>query len=750
MNSSSTSSESFRVQQDNTEDPPYDLSSNTPLEAFQVPLTILEDQEDNMNNSTLSPLEEMSDQSESPIQQTSLDLESTSKSPDTFYQFTKFPQEIQEKVIEEYIQLLSPNLSIIKDQAQIPITQDLNQQAESSQLLNHTIAYELENSLHNILLVSKAMYKMVAGYMTRNAVYIDGPFNLQRLLLFEKRQRKDWSNEIPTQKPIINRPTKIYPFGVTYSFTNENCGDVTGLAPGKIAESPYHFDSYGAGPWWKRPDSHDSNELMAQIYENDEEHGDWNWLNIPGWVRGGSYNIGGHLNLSDGSIDDNKSIKDYGSVEDSGDSDDRSQMEVDCGDGLNKGDYEPGSFLTHAKTLILGPGASEMHESDIPHYVSSLSRGQDTEMVAVYYRIPATHLLSKMFGRLDNLASLKKLVISGHIWSNPWLFVPRPVDSDLRFPNLTHLTLSLPFAAHKEASPLRSLRYFRERSADRHLCMLLTGRYRIPGGVVIENGSTFLNTLEYLHVRGPGAHCCSQLWKGCWKKLNSIIIELPTTAAICEPGTENLISAIKDNFLNRLPKAEVQVNLRTILPWFDSHFGHYFWRRMKDRIISTESYPGEALPLAHSPSGINVVLFSKSNEEHTIIQAHPDWLAAINNIQHEEKLHANGTIEYFKNRDGVDAMEMVWEQDHIWITAENHINTPAPAEENPGASEDTATVAPYQSGSPYLANVLKKEKGEPDYSTLIHAADDEFLRQEHEYLEHIANALKKGHTPGLP
>ncbi|KAG0130201.1 hypothetical protein HOY82DRAFT_649910, partial [Tuber indicum] len=735
MNSTSISSESFKVQQYNTEDSPYDLSSNTPLEAFQVPSTILDNTEDPMNNPILSPIEEMSDWSESPSQQTSLDLESlaTSESPDTFYQFTKFPQEIQEKVLEEYILLYTSNLSIIKDQARIPITQDLDQQAESSQLLNHTIAYELENSLHNILLVSKDWYKMVAGYMIRKAVYIDGPFNLQRLLLFEKRQRKDWNNQIPTQKPINNKPTG-------------NCGDMTGLAPGKVAESPYYFDSYGAGSWWKRPDSHDFNKLMAQIYENDEEHENWNWFHIPGWVRGGSYNIGGHLNLSDGSINVSfTNSSDDGSVEDSGDSDDQNQMEVDSGDELNKGDFEPGSFLTSAKTLILGPGASEMHESDIPHYVSSLSRGQNTEMVAVYYRIPATHLLSKMFGRSDNLASLKKLVISGHIWSNPWLFVPRPVDSDLRFPNLTHLTLSLPFAAHKEASPLRSLRYFREHSADRHLCMLLTGRYRIPGGVVIENGSTFLNTLEYLHIRGPGAHCCSQLFKGCWKKLNSIIIELPTTTAICEPGTENLISAIKDNFLNRLPKAEVQVNLRTIMPWFDSQFGHYFWRRMKDRIPGTESYPGEALPLAHSPSGIGVVLFGKSNEEHTIIQAHPDWLAAVDNMQHEEQLHGDGAVEYFKNRDGVDAMEMVWEQDHIWITAGNLTNSPAPAEENSGASEDTASVEPYQSG-----NGEKKEKEEPDYSDLIHATDDEFLRQEHEYLEHIANALKKGHTPGLP
>ncbi|KAG0636434.1 hypothetical protein HOY80DRAFT_1088724 [Tuber brumale] len=721
------SSQLFRVHQDNTEDPLYDLSSKETFESFRAPLKTVDKQ--NMDLSI--PLEEMPAKATSSTQQTDCVPESTFAG--IFHQFTKFPQEIQERVVEEYIRIYSPHLSTIKDQAQIPITQDLDEQAKPSHLLDHTIAYEFEASLCSLLLVSKAWYKMVAGYMTRNAVYIDGPFNLQRLLLFEKRQRKDWNSKIPVQEMVIDKPTKVHTFGATSSLITWRSRNMDSLAT-------------------------ISNESMMQIYQNQKELETWNWFYMPGSssVRRSGYNIGGHLNcdddgsdIDDRSIKDNKTMKDVGSVEGSCDS---NNQNLNLGDGLNNDgeNYEPGSFLTHVKTLILGPGSSGTHKSDIPSSVSSLNRGQDTEMAAVYYRLPGTHLFHKMFGRSDNLASLKKLVVSGHIWSNPWLFVPRPVDSDFRFPNLTHLTLSLPCAAHKGASPLRSLRYFHDHSADRHLCMLLTGRHRTHDGVVIEEGSTFLNTLEYLHIRGPGAHCCPQIFLANWKKLNSVIIELPTTAAICEPGTVNLITTIREVFLRELPNAEVQVNLRTIMPWFDSHFGHYFWRRMKYTLPVIELYPGEALPLAHSPDGINVTLFSNSNEEHTITQAHPDWLAAIDNIQHEEQLHRNAAIEYFINRDGVDARTMVWEHDHIWITAENATTepVPVPAGENVVASVGAAPVAPDQSESVSLAKGERKEEEEPDYTVLRHATDDEFLRQEHEYLEYIATALKGRATPG--
>jgi len=82
-------------------------------------------------------------------------------------------------------------------------------------------------------------------------------------------------------------------------------------------------------------------------------------------------------------------------------------------------DTEPGSFLADVKTLILGPGVSESHKSDIPHWISSLSRQEDPQedpIIAVYYRIPAIHILHRVFGKSGKPARLQNLVVSGHLW----------------------------------------------------------------------------------------------------------------------------------------------------------------------------------------------------------------------------------------------------------------------------------------------------------------------------------------------
>lgn len=273
--------------------------------------------------------------------------------------------------------------------------------------------------------------------------------------------------------------------------------------------------------------------------------------------------------------------------------------------------------------------------------------------------------------------------------------------------------------------------------------MLLTGRRRLYDGSVIEEGSTFLNTLEYLHIRGPGAHCCSQLFKANWRKLGSVIIELPTTAAICETNAKNLITAIEQRFLHRCPNAEVLVGLRAVMSWLDTEFDHYFWRRMKDAVPVTPSYPGEALPLADSPNGINVVLFEKRDGKKEIVCAHADWIRAIDRIQTEEHAFGNAAINYFMMRDGVDIRTMVWEHDHIWITAENSAYNFAIAGEEAVAAAQNAAAAGWNAED---NDTSEEEGGEPDFEALRYALDDEFMRQNREYEKHILGMLKKGFT----
>ncbi|PWW72614.1 hypothetical protein C7212DRAFT_224271 [Tuber magnatum] len=694
------------------------------------------------------------------------------------FQFTKLPTEIKQKIIEEYIHLCSPHLSVIKYWARLPVTQDLNQQAKPSRLLNNIIANELEASLYTSLLVSKTWYIMVAGFLLRNGVYIDGYFNLQRLLLFEKRCH-GFGFGTYAEEPVIDKSTKVYTFGLKCYLPDQSGENKNGWTTNDISGTSLYFDCYGRGPWWKHSKSYHISASKSDIdctskqLEAPKQNG-WAW--IPNWALGGSSNTGGHLNygrlpirdkddtikyyIDDGSIDGSidNSIINFGSIVDDESIEDKESME----NTDSETDPEPGSFLVHAKTLILGPGVSGIHKSDIPHCVSSLDRRQlphdpeEMSIVPTYYRLPGTYLLHRMLGESDKLASVQNMVISGHIWSNPWLFAPRSVRFDFRFPNLKSLTLCIPCAPHKEASPMRSLRYFQDRCADRHLCMLLTGRQYTTSGEVVEKGSTFLNTLEYLHIRGPGAHCCSEVFEADWKKLNSVTIELPTTAAICEAGTKNLIMTIEKKFLHRRPKAEVHVNLRTIMPWFDSDFGHYFWRLMKDHMPTTSSYPGKAYPLAHSTNGVNVTLFRKKRGE-AIVRAHEDWIAAIDNIRHEEQLYANAAEEYFNRRDGVDIRTMVWEHDRIWITAENEATEFAVAEENSLAAQTAAQVVPSASEDRDSAKVNDNPKSgrhkhddqveEPDYTQQRLAADDEFMRQNQEYLNHIIAMKKQGYIP---
>lgn len=51
----------------------------------------------------------------------------------------------------------------------------------------------------------------------------------------------------------------------------------------------------------------------------------------------------------------------------------------------------------------------------------------------------------------------------------------------------------------------------------------------------------FLHTLKYLHIRGPGAHVFSELFKAEGKALENIIIEIGERRGLCDANMDQLI-----------------------------------------------------------------------------------------------------------------------------------------------------------------------------------------------------------------
>jgi hypothetical protein len=116
--------------------------------------------------------------------------------------------------------------------------------------------------------------------------------------------------------------------------------------------------------------------------------------------------------------------------------------------------------------------------------------------------------------------------------------MPMPVGGGSPLGKLTHLTLSI--SALQSKDPFLSAKHILVTPSDAHLCVLLTRND--PGGGTMEGiEAPFLNTLKYLHIRGPGAHVCSELFKTKGKALEKIIIEMGERRGLCDANMDQLI-----------------------------------------------------------------------------------------------------------------------------------------------------------------------------------------------------------------
>lgn len=116
--------------------------------------------------------------------------------------------------------------------------------------------------------------------------------------------------------------------------------------------------------------------------------------------------------------------------------------------------------------------------------------------------------------------------------------LPTPVGVASPLGKLTHLTLSIPALQSKD--PFLSAKHILVTPSDAHLCVLLTRNDR-SGGTIEGIEAPFLNTLKCLHLRGPGAHVCSELFKTKGKALEKIIIEMGERRGLCDANMDQLI-----------------------------------------------------------------------------------------------------------------------------------------------------------------------------------------------------------------
>lgn len=155
--------------------------------------------------------------------------------------------------------------------------------------------------------------------------------------------------------------------------------------------------------------------------------------------------------------------------------------------------------------------------------------------------------------------------------------------------HLTRLTLSLSENPSKFDTPLMRLQKYIETSDECHSCNLLTGKNSHDKKTIEV---PFLTTLKHLHIRGPGAHVCANLFNADWKALESVVIEMGTHRGVCDGEALGLITAVNSKVLER-PEMAIEITVRVCEPEFERDaFGHHWWRIYPDTVPTPEQSTG--------------------------------------------------------------------------------------------------------------------------------------------------------------
>lgn len=238
-----------------------------------------------------------------------------------------------------------------------------------------------------------------------------------------------------------------------------------------------------------------------------------------------------------------------------------------------------------------------------------------------------------------------------------WL-APKAVGEFHPLAHLTHLTLSLSENPSKYDTPLLCLQQYMETPDECHCCNLLTGRNGHDGKTIEV---PFLATLKHLHIRGPGAHVCGNLFNANWKVLENVVIEMGTHRGICDGELLNLLHAVDDAARNHLQMA-IEITVRVCEPEFEKNvFGHHWWRISPDTVPTLEQSTG---------IGEEIVLVKKLPGPTSPVYATSAQLDRLDHMIETEWARAMLAVSKIAATDGFDPLAVLYFDNDVCRAAE--------------------------------------------------------------------------------
>lgn len=235
---------------------------------------------------------------------------------------------------------------------------------------------------------------------------------------------------------------------------------------------------------------------------------------------------------------------------------------------------------------------------------------------------------------------------------------PKAVGEFHPLARLTHLTLSLSENPSKYDTPLLCLQKYMETPDECHVCNLLTGRNGHDGKTIQV---PFLVTLKHLHIRGPGAHVCANLFNADWKALENVTAELGTHRGICDGELLRLLYAV-DKAARDRPQMAIEITVRLCEPEFERDiFGHHWWRVSPDTVPTVEQSTGlgEKIVVVKKTAGPALPVYATSAE-----------LDQIDNMIEAEWARAMLAVSKISATDGFDPLTMLYFDNDVYRAAE--------------------------------------------------------------------------------
>lgn len=205
-----------------------------------------------------------------------------------------------------------------------------------------------------------------------------------------------------------------------------------------------------------------------------------------------------------------------------------------------------------------------------------------------------------------------------------------------------------------------------------HICNLLTGMNGHDGQTTHV---PFLATLRHLHIRGPGAHVCANLFNADWEALENVVIEMGTHRGICDGELLKLLYAIDNAARNRLQMA-IEITVRVCEPEFEKNvFGHHWWRTTPDTVPTLEQSTG---------IGEKIVLVKKTPGPASPVYATSLQLDRLDQMIETEWTRAMLAVSKIAATGGFDPLAMMYfDNDVCRIAEQEEMDKPEPQDSDP-------------------------------------------------------------------